>query len=70
MEHCNSSAEKKVPDNLLCCKDAELVYRWMHTLFIISKRRMVICTLHFDLPTQVTLYMPINMDGKHGYKRM
>ena len=35
-----------------------------------GRRRMVICSLHFDLHTQVTLYMSINRDGKHGYKRM
>ena len=33
MEHCNSCAEEKVPDNLLCCKDAEFVYKWMRILF-------------------------------------
>ena len=38
MEHCNSCAEEKVPDNLLCCKDAEFVYyKWMRILFKIAE---------------------------------
>ena len=33
MEHHNSSAEEKVMDDLLCCKDVELVFKLVDVCF-------------------------------------
>ena len=49
MEHCNSSAEDKVLDDLLWYTDAEHVYKWTYTLLKIHKIRMAKRTLHPQL---------------------
>ena len=60
IDHCNSSAEEKILDDLLHCKDTELVHKWMCTWFKRCVRRMAKRTLHPPLEHSLSEEMLVN----------
>ena len=63
IDHCNSSAEEKVLDDLLDCKDTELVYKWICILFKNHERRMAKRTLHPPLEHSLSVEISANSLG-------